>query len=315
MKAAELIGQTFTYLTVIERAGSQNNHALWKCVCKCGKEVIASTGDLRQGKTRSCGCKKKECSVERTKDETGNKYGKLTVLYRNGTTTDGKAIWRCICECGNETNVAGKALRSGRTRSCGCLIPELLSLRSLHDLTGQRFGMLTVIERAPTKFSAKGNMSTCWKCICDCGRETIVHANALTTNGHTRSCGCMKSSFREEQISKVLDSLHIKYVREYTFEELLSPVGNKLRFDFALFDDCNNLLALIEHQGEQHYSPANNDFGKMQREISDQLKRDFCSSHDILLFEIRFDDDIMLKLKEILSQIKISHANPVPSSE
>ena len=53
-------------------------------------------------------------------DETGNIYGRLTVLYRaknNGT----KVMWHCRCECGKELDVHGTSLRNGKTNSCGCL--------------------------------------------------------------------------------------------------------------------------------------------------------------------------------------------------
>lgn len=55
----------------------------------------------------------------------------------------------------------------------------------LVDLTGQRFGRLTVIERAGTK---KGHAT--WLCICDCGKESTVKGSSLTS-GMTRSCGCL----------------------------------------------------------------------------------------------------------------------------
>ena len=57
-------------------------------------------------------------------DETGNCYGRLTVLgraenkYQRGRNA---AHWWCQCECGSEFTVAGEHLRSGKTRSCGCL--------------------------------------------------------------------------------------------------------------------------------------------------------------------------------------------------
>lgn len=54
------------------------------------------------------------------------------------------------------------------------------------DLTGQKFGRLTVIERYK---SSKGG-HTRWKCMCDCGRETISCADGLR-NGQTTSCGCL----------------------------------------------------------------------------------------------------------------------------
>lgn len=53
------------------------------------------------------------------------------------------------------------------------------------DLTGQRFGQLTVIEAAPTQ------KRTAWFCKCDCGTVTTVTSCNLQ-NGHTKSCGCRR---------------------------------------------------------------------------------------------------------------------------
>lgn len=59
------------------------------------------------------------------KDEQGNRYGRLLVLDRAGyhVSSGGlpQAAWSCRCDCGNELVVQGAQLRSGHTRSCGCL--------------------------------------------------------------------------------------------------------------------------------------------------------------------------------------------------
>lgn len=57
----------------------------------------------------------------------------------------------------------------------------------LIDLSGQRFGRLTVIERAD---SSKGK--TKWLCKCECGKETVVFASNLT-RGIAKSCGCLRN--------------------------------------------------------------------------------------------------------------------------
>ena len=54
------------------------------------------------------------------------------------------------------------------------------------DLTGQKFNQLTVIEVAE-----KTPRATFWRCLCDCGTETKVSTNDLTS-GHTKSCGCLR---------------------------------------------------------------------------------------------------------------------------
>ena len=54
------------------------------------------------------------------------------------------------------------------------------------DLTGQKFGRLTVIKYAYTKKKA-----AYWLCKCDCGKEIIIMANSLLSN-KTKSCGCLR---------------------------------------------------------------------------------------------------------------------------
>lgn len=57
-------------------------------------------------------------------DMTGKVCGRLTVLKFLGTGSDQLSRFSCRCECGKETIVTGKSLRSGNTRSCGCVRGE-----------------------------------------------------------------------------------------------------------------------------------------------------------------------------------------------
>ena len=54
----DLAGMRFGHLTVVERAGTRNRHAMWLCVCDCGGSSIVEYGSLRRGATKSCGCGK-----------------------------------------------------------------------------------------------------------------------------------------------------------------------------------------------------------------------------------------------------------------
>lgn len=65
----------------------------------------------------------------------------------------------------------------------------------LNDLTGQKYGRLTVIERAGSNIHKKA----LWKCRCDCGREVVVIGSNLL-NGNTNSCGCYKSDMTSERM-------------------------------------------------------------------------------------------------------------------
>lgn len=60
----------------------------------------------------------------KTIDEVGNQYGRLTVIERAVSPPQVKstdAHWKVLCSCGNYKSVSGVSLRSGNTRSCGCL--------------------------------------------------------------------------------------------------------------------------------------------------------------------------------------------------
>ena len=65
------------------------------------------------------------------------------------------------------------------------------------DLTGMKFGRLTVIERAENSNTGK----TRWKCKCECGKETISHTSSLTS-GRTKSCGCLSHEKAVRTITK-----------------------------------------------------------------------------------------------------------------
>lgn len=59
-------------------------------------------------------------------DMTGKRFHDLVVLRRDGTSPGTRsARWVCLCDCGNLTGVDGAALRSGRTKSCGCRRGEM----------------------------------------------------------------------------------------------------------------------------------------------------------------------------------------------
>lgn len=55
---------------------------------------------------------------------TGGKYGRMLVLRRTENSRTGRAMWLCRCNCGVEKSVEGQNLRTGATKSCGCLDRE-----------------------------------------------------------------------------------------------------------------------------------------------------------------------------------------------
>lgn len=116
---------------------------------------------------------------------TGQRFGHLLVLKRLEEKQDKYYLWLCKCDCGNTTKVDTRRLVRGTITNCGC-IPKKNARRGpvAEDLTGQKFGKLTVIRRAENK-----NGRTRWECQCDCGSTYIASAHELK-RGKCKSCGC-----------------------------------------------------------------------------------------------------------------------------
>lgn len=114
----------------------------------------------------------------------GDKFGLLTVIKQvpkpDNVKTKGK-YYLCKCDCGNEKIVYGHNLKTGNTKSCGCLSKKTASINNSIDIPiGTKFNKLTVLHRAEIK---KGG-NAYWTCKCDCGNIIDVRGDYLR-NGHT----------------------------------------------------------------------------------------------------------------------------------
>lgn len=109
----------------------------------------------------------------------GSRFGKLVVTGQAESDASGHRRWLCQCDCGGTTTTSTGNLTCGHTLSCGC--------NRSRDLTGRRFGKLSVVERSD-RYSIRGERKCrLWMCRCDCGRITYVSTDSLTASGE-RSC-------------------------------------------------------------------------------------------------------------------------------
>lgn len=58
-------------------------------------------------------------------DLSGQKFGRLTGLYKLHNYHKPKSYYLCVCDCGNLTEIMGTSLTDGSSRSCGCLIKDV----------------------------------------------------------------------------------------------------------------------------------------------------------------------------------------------
>lgn len=229
-----------------------------------------------------------------SKDERGNKYGKMTVKEFAGRNKRGEILWKCQCECGSFEVRSGATLRdSGKNAMCEVCRKNNMSKIQFKDLTGQTINKLYIEKRIGTR-SNSGNVI--YQCLClNCGNRINVSSGALKSG--QLSCGCINSK-GEYLLNKILNELQIEYKTQYCFPDCRNIIP--LRFDFAIFNN-NQLKCLIEFQGRQHYQKAtgswydtNENF--QERQNRDNIKREYCKNKNIPLIEISYKE--LSKLNE-----------------
>lgn len=208
-KGVSLIGERFGRWVVISEVRGRGGHCL--CLCDCGKEVKVFRGSLVTGASQSCGC-------ARHHDLLGRKFDCLTpirpikIILSNGKPTAG---FTCECTCGRIKDVLQCDLERGRVKSCGFhrqpvktrTYIRIGTIRIRHPFQpGMVFGRLVVQEEII------GLQFRSVRCMCSCGKETVVHAAALKA-GATQSCGCLHVEVLQRGLAPGESALHSLFLR------------------------------------------------------------------------------------------------------
>ena len=164
--------------------------------------------------------------------------------------------------------------------------------------------MLEVIEKSNERSS---DNRIKWICICDCGNLTTALAKDLKS-GHTQSCGCRHKSFGELEIEKILQEYQINFIEQYRFIDFKNRI-----YDFAIFDKQNNLVQLLEFDGQQHFCEVPGWSGSLEeRKKRDKEKDEYAHQHNIPLIRLSFADYSKIDinyLNAIIQQLKQSSHN------
>lgn len=113
-------------------------------------------------------------------DLTGRKFGKLTAIRRCDELPNKYGKWVWLCDCGQEAIAISFHVKSGTTKSCGCLVRNPSGLK-----IGDKYGLLTLLGNATGTVASRG----AWNWLCDCGNQTVLRS-APVLNGNQVSCGC-----------------------------------------------------------------------------------------------------------------------------
>ena len=102
-------------------------------------------------------------------DLSGQQFGQLRAIERQGSDKYSKPLWACKCDCGNDCVILGRRLVSGKTRSCGCLTTATHGMRN-HPLYGVWTQMIQRCHNPRRRdfrfYGAKGTT------VCDSWRES-----------------------------------------------------------------------------------------------------------------------------------------------
>ena len=197
------IGQKFGLLTVLEELG--DNKIL--CHCDCGNIKTLNKSSVVSGHTKSCGCLKlssiKKISISHKQEKIisyiGKKFNHLTIIEELGARN---VLARC--DCGNVIKAMKYNIIYGQKKCCSdknCPYKTKRPYKKVNsNIIGEKFNALTVLEEFSIRDS-KGRSIKKLRCQCDCG-NVIEVAKSNVTRGHTKSCGCLKSSSVKDSRTK-----------------------------------------------------------------------------------------------------------------
>lgn len=139
------------------------------------------------------------------------------------------------------------------------------------DLSNQRFGRLVAVQLAEARRGALRQ----WKCVCDCGRETLALAKTLR-NGGTRSCGCLfieacmqkvRNRSRPIGFERITSKGYVEVKTENGFRRkhihvMEQHIGRRLRPDEDVHhkdeDKTNNALSNLELMTHAEHTALHN---------------------------------------------------------
>lgn len=152
------------------------------------------------------------------------------------------------------------------------------------NVAGQRFGILTAVELVGKN---KNNQSL-WRCVCDCGKGTVVKTTDLL-QGHTKSCGCLRGNVPSE-----LWRENIKHAQTSNIKHGLSKT--------PLYKMWRNMKYRCYGEG----SSAFKWYGARGIRVCDEWRNDFCAFRDWALSNGYVKEDATRNNKYTLDRIDVN---------
>lgn len=137
---------------------------------------------------------------------------------------------------------------------------------------------------------------------CPEGHQYYVNWDKLKNGHRCVECNIPKN---EAIIKEILLKNNINFQQQFTFDECKDKLP--LPFDFAIFDSNNNLMLLIEYDGEFHYQPIRGSGRLKYQQKHDEIKNKYCFLHNIKLLRIPYweKDNINNIILDYLNESKL----------
>lgn len=232
--------------------------------------------------------------IERSKSIYGNRFDYSRSIYVRRRS---KVFIHCNV-CGNEF----WQTPSNHYKWGGCIVCGKLLMKGKTTKTREEFIQnAQEVHKYQYIYDKVNYINALTKVDIVCRKHGIFHQ---TPNKHLMGRGCQKcnSSKGEDAILEYLEKVNANFREQYSFKDCRNILP--LRFDFAIFNQDTSLKCLIEYQGKQHYHPFSK-FGGIKHfndgQIRDEIKRNYCKSHNITLHEISYKQ--FNNIENILSSI------------
>lgn len=220
----------------------------------------------------------------------------LEINVKNPNTKRHENSCKCECLLCHRISYRQKyLLKNGVASSCICRKSENATKRNFNQSSvaiNNVYGNLIVREFLGFRYQQRGRKESWYRCECtNCGNLNYEVSGNNLQSGNCKSCGCV-SSRGETVIAKILTENNIQFKKQYTFKDLKDK--GLLRFDFAIFNNCGELLFLIEFDGRQHYYGPDAKWRESDsfEEIRyrDSLKNEYCKNNHIKLKRIPYTE-------------------------
>ena len=178
-------------------------------------------------------------------DRTGITYGRLTVIEKSSERgSSGNVKWFCLCDCGNKCLVSGSSLKSGSTKSCGCLFLDVAAskgrAKKVHGMTNTKIYSIwsnmrnRCLNPAYKKYHAYGGrgikISKDWDSFEVFFKDMGLQPEGMTldridVNGDYCKENCRWATQKEQQNNR-RDNVILEYEsKKYTMQQLCEHLG------------------------------------------------------------------------------------------